>query len=83
MTNFLAHLTSNCRASYQYIKRHIWLDNLIRTDIVLLIMLIGYNLTGRLFEWYSIGFGRMMVVVTLMDMFLLFERVLDYFGGNN
>ncbi|WP_137597763.1 hypothetical protein [Paucilactobacillus kaifaensis] len=83
MTSFLEHVTDDCKSSYQYIKNHIWLGDLVRADIVLFMMLIGYNLISRLVGWYSVGFGRMMLALVLMDSFLFFERVLDYFGGDD
>lgn len=83
MTNFFERLTGDCKSSYRYVKNHLWLDDLVRADIVLFVMLMGYNLIGLIFDWYSVGFGRTLLALGLMDIFLLFERGLDYFGGND
>ncbi|KIS02867.1 hypothetical protein [Paucilactobacillus wasatchensis] len=80
MAKLLAHLTRDCEQSYQYVKGHAWLDNLAKADIVLLILLGTYDWLGSALKWYLVGWQRMFFALVLMDAFLLFERVLEYFA---
>ncbi|BAP85800.1 hypothetical protein LOOC260_112620 [Paucilactobacillus hokkaidonensis JCM 18461] len=80
MTNLMENLADDCRSLYEYIKNHIWLDDLVRADICLVVLFGLYNLVGWLASWYLVGVGRILLVIVLMDAFLFFERSLDFFG---
>ncbi|WP_054725529.1 hypothetical protein [Paucilactobacillus hokkaidonensis] len=79
MTNLMENLADDCRSLYEYIKNHIWLDDLVRADICLVVLFGLYNLVGWLASWYLVGVGRILLVIVLMDAFFIFRTKFRFF----